>query len=500
MTRARDGQRGAVIVIVALWLPLLALFTSFAIDAGHWWDYSRNLQNRADAAALAGGDQLAVCLGTPSATSIRAIGEVAQEYSGPPVNTPDGLANLPYSSLQMTTDGFPVGWTTPPYYNVPNLGAGSGANYHVLLNSSQYWPAVAQNGANGYGDMGSFCNAVDPTAVAGDPGACLASSPCAMVDARLTQASVPGFFNLLGFRPNITAHARVQLQVVSGSGIASPIGVGDDGQAGCVVAQVYDESNSRAGSNGVLAQWSLNQVGTSTTWTGSMPGNLTIPGTGPDLLALRAVIPADCSQPLAGGDVYDASHGIVFINTYKPLSPPVANPARGSVWLTGGSCTSGATNDPYFYYFTSGTCPVTVNAQVDFPNPGSGKTYGVSISMDGGAYVAMNPNEARHSRSGRKRASTRSRSAGTSPVVAERAPPRQPEAAVPANSTVATRYRRRSPRSPTARPSTTPGPSSRRESDVMRPRRARRSTERRPRERQAASTLSRARDPDLPRS
>jgi putative Flp pilus-assembly TadE/G-like protein len=392
MTRARDGQRGAVIVIVALWLPLLALFTSFAIDAGHWWDYSRNLQNRADAAALAGGDQLAVCLGTPSATSIRAIGEVAQEYSGPPVNTPDGLANLPYSSLQMTTDGFPVGWTTPPYYNVPNLGAGSGANYHVLLNSSQYWPAVAQNGANGYGDMGSFCNAVDPTAVAGDPGACLASSPCAMVDARLTQASVPGFFNLLGFRPNITAHARVQLQVVSGSGIASPIGVGDDGQAGCVVAQVYDESNSRAGSNGVLAQWSLNQVGTSTTWTGSMPGNLTIPGTGPDLLALRAVIPADCSQPLAGGDVYDASHGIVFINTYKPLSPPVANPARGSVWLTGGSCTSGATNDPYFYYFTSGTCPVTVNAQVDFPNPGSGKTYGVSISMDGGAYVAMNPN------------------------------------------------------------------------------------------------------------
>ncbi len=56
-------QRGSVMVMVALWLPLLALFASFAIDASHWWDYSRNLQNRADAAALAAGDRLGVCLG-----------------------------------------------------------------------------------------------------------------------------------------------------------------------------------------------------------------------------------------------------------------------------------------------------------------------------------------------------------------------------------------------------------------------------------------------------
>jgi hypothetical protein len=217
----------------------------------------------------------------------------------------------------------------------------------------------------------------------------------------LTQASVPGFFNILGFRPNITAHSRVQLQIVSGSGIASPIGVGDNGQAGCVVARVVDETNQNAGpgANGVLAQWSLNEVGTSTTWTGSMPGTLNIPSSSgtPDLLGLQAVIPADCSSPFSGGNVYDApangpnaGHGIVFINTYSPLSPPVTTQTRGSVWLTGGSCTSGgASNDPYFYKFTSGTCPVTAHAQVDFPAPPAGRVYHVSISEDGGAYVDM---------------------------------------------------------------------------------------------------------------
>jgi hypothetical protein len=385
-------------VIVALWLPLMALFTSFAIDSAHWWDYSRNLQNRADAAALAAGDQLAVCLGSPSAASLRAIGETAQQYSGPLTTTPDGLANLPFTNAQMTTDGFPAS-----RYNVPDLTAGTGPNFHLLLNSSDYWPTVAQNGASGYGDMGSYCAAIDPGADPSDPNACTSTSPCAMVDTRLTQASVPMFFNLLGFHPNITAHARVQLQIVSGSGIASPIGVGDNGQAGCVVTRVVDETNQNAGpgANGVLAQWSLNQVGTSTTWTGSMPGTLNIPsqsGT-PDLLSMQVVIPADCSNPFSGGDVYDApatgpnsGPGIVFINTYKPLSPPVATQTRGSVWQTGGSCTSGgASNDPYFYSFKSGTCPVTVHAQVDFPSPPAGRIYRVSISEDGGAYVDMPP-------------------------------------------------------------------------------------------------------------
>lgn len=394
MNSSRKGEKGDVMVMFAVMLPVLVIFASFAIDAGHWWDYSRNLQNRVDAATLAGGDQLAVCVASPSASSERGIGEIAQQYSGPPAGTPDNVANLPYRTALMTTDGF------TPYFNIPNLTAGTGANFHFLLNSSQYWP-TGQNGPNGYGDMGSYCNAIDPSASPSDPNACVASSPCAMIDGRVTQANVPMFFGLFGFHPNISAHARVQLQMVSGSSIASPIGVGDDGEAGCVVARVVDETNQNAGpnANGVLAQWSLGQVGSSPTWTGSMPGTLTTPGPSgsPDQLGLQAVIPADCSNPFGGGDVYDApasgpnaGHGIAFINTYKPLSPPVSAPTRGSVWLSSGNCTpSGSANDPYFYNFKSGTCPVTVHATVDFPNAPSGDTYGVSVSEDGGAYVDM---------------------------------------------------------------------------------------------------------------
>ena len=52
-TPSPKSESGAVIVMVAIWLPVLALFVSFAVDFAHFFDYSRNLQNRADAAALA---------------------------------------------------------------------------------------------------------------------------------------------------------------------------------------------------------------------------------------------------------------------------------------------------------------------------------------------------------------------------------------------------------------------------------------------------------------
>src|SRR5262249_4760245 len=55
--RARVAdERGAVWAFVALALPVILLFAAFGIDVGHWYDYKRTLQARADAAALAGGD------------------------------------------------------------------------------------------------------------------------------------------------------------------------------------------------------------------------------------------------------------------------------------------------------------------------------------------------------------------------------------------------------------------------------------------------------------
>src|SRR6476620_12801406 len=96
--RARQSESGAVIVMVAIWLPVLALFVSFAIDFAHFFDYSRNLQNRADAAALAASVQYGnTCFGSATSAQTDVIGKVAQQYAGPPNGTPAG--NLPFSSI-----------------------------------------------------------------------------------------------------------------------------------------------------------------------------------------------------------------------------------------------------------------------------------------------------------------------------------------------------------------------------------------------------------------
>ena len=74
--------------MVAVWLPVLALFASFAIDFGHFFDYSRNLQNRADAAAIAAGDGLGnICASNPTSATTAPSSPSARwvSYSaGPP--------------------------------------------------------------------------------------------------------------------------------------------------------------------------------------------------------------------------------------------------------------------------------------------------------------------------------------------------------------------------------------------------------------------------------
>ena len=74
-----EREHGAVVVIVAVMLPLFALLMSFAIDTSHWWVHKRHLQTQADAAALAGGQGpwLPAC-DKPT------INASAKDYSGQP--------------------------------------------------------------------------------------------------------------------------------------------------------------------------------------------------------------------------------------------------------------------------------------------------------------------------------------------------------------------------------------------------------------------------------
>ena len=137
--RSPESERGAVIVMVAIWLPVLALFVSFAVDFAHFFDYSRNLQNRADAAALAASVAYGnTCFSSPTAAQTDAIGKVAQQYAGPPIQNPGSPYTVP--------NNLPYGYSAvpTPYLNVPKLTKGTPQNFHMRLNSTRNWP----NGAN----------------------------------------------------------------------------------------------------------------------------------------------------------------------------------------------------------------------------------------------------------------------------------------------------------------------------------------------------------------
>jgi hypothetical protein len=352
--QADHNERGAVIVLVAVTLPVIVLFVAFGIEVGHWYDYSRNLQNRADAAALAAGDAYgATCFGSPTSAQTDSIGEVAQQYSGPPVGTPD--ANLPYSAAQMTTAGL-------TYQNQPNLTRGTPANYHVLLNSTAYW----NNGGTNWGMESAAAKASDPAppsslAICGSTDEDGNTGP--MVDVRVTQADLALIFPFFGFSPTISAHARVGLQGVGAENNIIPLAVRDPAEERCVEANFFNGGTQ-------IASVPLKKIGIDPTtgdvqWDNSAnPVGVPIPS---GSSVYEQIVTGYCDQ---NPSTYDAGSGLLYINSYGNSTPsngqaPVIT--TGGVTLTG-PCPN-ATDKLANQYFTDETCSVGVTAHVAFaPN------------------------------------------------------------------------------------------------------------------------------------
>lgn len=382
MRNARPkSESGAVIVMVAVWLPVLALFVSFAVDFAHFFDYSRNLQNRADAAALAAGTQFGgTCFGTQTTGQTDVLGETAQQFSGPPDTTPD--ANLPFPFTN------PV---APPYRNQPNLTQGTPGNFHLLLNSTANYPTGtnwSMAAAGGAQDSTAICKSTDEDGNTGP-----------MVDVRVTQANLGLFFPLLGLTPTISAHARVVLQGAGGTN-SVPIAVPDPAQTPCLRAEVINDTTGALvnDTNGNPIDVALTPPDLTATppqpfWTVTLPA-MNVPAA---QLSVQAYIPDDCNNPgyPTGGTLYDsgtsgttvvATHGLAYINTFANYTLPVTAPTVGKVFLTKGGCTDAgesAQQDAYFYYFPkSTTCTVVVHAQADFQS-GAGPNPQFWAEMDG---------------------------------------------------------------------------------------------------------------------
>jgi len=354
-TGAARDERGAAMVLVAVALPVLVLFVAFGVEAGHWFDYSRNLQNRADAAALAAAVQYGgTCFSTPTSAQTDVVGKVAQQYAGPPIGTPN--ANLPYTLNSIAVAS---------YKNRPNLTKGTPANFHMLLNSTQYW---APSGGGTNWSMGTSGNTNSSTALCssrdedGNVGA--------MVDVRLTQANLGLFFPLFGFTPTISAHARAALEGESGSNSA-PIAVGDSGATPCASVSLFNADTNALIQTVTLAKVPPNpqNPGAPTQFDNTAsPASFTMPSSAN---VYEQAFLSDCN---GNGQTYDdTTHtGLLMINNHPSTAPTVANGSPPQL-STAGVTVSGSCPSSTQYFAASGAdCTVEVDAVPVFaPNVGS---------------------------------------------------------------------------------------------------------------------------------
>jgi Flp pilus assembly protein TadG len=345
---AMRDERGAAMVLVAVTLPVLILFVAFGIEVGHWYDYSRNLQNRADAAALAAAVQYgSTCFGTSTSAQTDVIGKVAQQYAGPPTGTP--AANLPYATV------------AGAYQNQPNLTKGTPANFHMLLNSTQYW----QNGGTNW-SMGTTGHTSDSTALCSSRDE--SGNVGAMVDVRLTQANLGLFFPLFGFQPTISAHARAALQGEASTN-AAPIAVGDTGFTPCVSVRLINASTNQQlpGSPITLAKVppDPNNPTAPVQWDNTAsPASFTMPSS--DNVYVQPFL-SDCN---GNGQTYDdtTNTGLLMINNHPTTDPTVNSGQPPQINSGGVTVTGSCTNSTQYFSSQTGGCTVRVNAKVTFAN------------------------------------------------------------------------------------------------------------------------------------
>ncbi|HEX5469326.1 MAG TPA: pilus assembly protein TadG-related protein [Gaiellaceae bacterium] len=325
MSIFRD-ERGGVLVLVAVCLPVIILFASFVLDVGHWFEHKRHLQLQADAGALAAGGVFRIpCADAP-------VEAEARRYAGDPTQATRFNAQVP------PTDD---------------------ANVHVLINSGQYW----NDGGSDYSDGGGPCAAKH-------------------VDVKITEGDLPFFFGLAGsLVPAINAHARVEIQQQTTSAGALPVGVPDNNPTAAAAIFV------NAGTGTVLATESLSKgVSTTlngktvTTWSGAatpvdisaanntviiaLSGRQGWAPTGGTLSAICNEVLVECySVTIDATGTVTGFTGLSFIHGYStagtgtPLAPIVRDTILYRV---------GCGDDSAPYFLLNAGCTVGVKTMIDF--------------------------------------------------------------------------------------------------------------------------------------
>ena len=176
----KERERGQVLVLAALLMPLFLAIGSIVIDVGNWYVLKRHLQTQVDAAALAGGPAFTGCSHNPGATTA-AIQQQALLYAGDPTRHPSG-----YNPLMEDA-----------------------ADVHAVLNSTTFWSQGDLPGATDWTDGGAPCVSK-------------------FLDVKATDHEAPLLWGWIPFFPDLKTRARVEISEIQSTDGLRPLGVPED--------------------------------------------------------------------------------------------------------------------------------------------------------------------------------------------------------------------------------------------------------------------------------
>jgi hypothetical protein len=339
--RASNSQDGGVIVLVALLMLPIVLLLGLSVQIGNWFVHKRHLQTQVDAAALAAGQHFADCLGSPGATVQTAMETEAAKYGGGTYNAQVGGAS------------------------------GSGA-VQLWYQHNAYPP---------------------PSSAAPDADVAEGQDACtsAMFDVKGVEGSIPHIFNI-GPLVNVSAHARVELKLLTTLGGLLPVAVPDT-RFDYAWATFVNESDGSVIAGPVAMTKSGTNAKGQQIWITPSPPSVSINARD---IGVRIRLVAGKDPNLACAQLYTecypdpavtTTEGIVHIRGWSASGGANAPVELHNVWTLPGTCDPSA-------YFTMVTCSSGVQAEVDFgdrPISGPGVTASVTATIAGGATVDLSP-------------------------------------------------------------------------------------------------------------
>jgi Flp pilus assembly protein TadG len=359
LTTLAGDDRGAVLVIFAIFMPVAILLAAFVIDSGNWFLHKRHLQVQADAGALAAAQEFQPCAN-------KAIYKTAGQYGGAAsVKTPEG-------TVSVTT---PEGSEGPrTLYNLQTGGTPQ-SNIQELINSRTYYNQPSR---------------VDSSAST--------SPPCtgAMVDVKMTETDLPWYWRAFSSVPYINAHARVEILQETSTGGAAPFAEPLP-TPNTMTATLVDESNNDAPIAGPVTLTPSNER-TSWSTASAVPVTFSNAKTGSFPVGLRVAMTS------SGTTTYDNSGtgiGVTYSRVWSntgtpglPLATPVAPQVSDATLAPTGaaSCPNGPTGAFSNFISSSSSCTVALSANMTFSAGGASLTCATaSLTLKAGAAAVPIP-------------------------------------------------------------------------------------------------------------